>query len=70
MALDRLRAYLAFVNACIPRLRPLDLQDPLVGLRMVVGLEALVAGIGVHPHGQDVDVTVSHPGDLKRKAQD
>lgn len=67
MAPDRLSADLAFVNARIPFLGPFDLQDPLVRLRMIIWLEALVARVRVQTYGQYVDVPVSYPGDLEPK---
>lgn len=62
---DGLSADLTFVNSCIALLGPFNLQNPLVSLSVVVGLEALVAGVRVASHGQDVDVSMSNPRHLQ-----
>jgi len=46
-------------------LRLLDLEDPLVRLRLVDALEALVRRVGEHAHGQNVQIVVANPGDLE-----
>ena len=47
-------------------LRVLDLQHPVLRLRLVDRLEALVSRVGVPAHGQKVDVPVSDPRDLQQ----
>jgi hypothetical protein len=58
-------ADLALVNARVAMLRVLDLQGPVLTVWMVDGTKPLVTGVGVPPHRQQVDVTVSHPRHLK-----
>ena len=41
------------------------LEDPLVCGGVVDGLVAVVRGVGVAPHRQDVQVRVTDPRDLK-----
>ena len=40
----------------------LDPELPGVGVQVHVGREALVVGVALHPVGQQVDVSVAHPG--------
>lgn len=56
-----LRGDLALVDASVALLRPLDLQRPVVGLRRVRRLEALVRRVRVTAHRQDVQVAVTDP---------
>jgi hypothetical protein len=56
-----LRVDLTFVDACIPFLSPLDLQRPFFIVSVMVGLKALVTRVGIAPHGEDVNVSVSDP---------
>jgi hypothetical protein len=58
-------ADLALVNARVAMLRVLDLQGPVLTVRMVDGTKPLVTGVGVPAHRQKVDVTVPHPRHLK-----
>ena len=41
------------------------LEDPLISGGVVDGLVAVVRGVGVAPHRQDVQVRVTDPRDLK-----
>jgi hypothetical protein len=54
-------ADLTLVDAGVAVLRVLDLQRPLVRVRVMDGPEALVARVRVAAHGQQVDVAVPHP---------
>lgn len=45
----------------------LDLERPVLRLRLVNCSKALVARVSVPPNGQQVDVSVPHPGHLKRR---
>lgn len=54
-------AYLALIYARVAMLRVLDLQCPVLAVRMVDRAEPLVACIRVPPHRQQVDVPMSHP---------
>lgn len=65
VAAHRLSANLALVDAGVSLLCPFDLQRPLVGLRMVIGLETLVARVRVAAHCEDVQVSVPDPGYLR-----
>lgn len=58
-------ADLTLIDAGVAMLRILDLQRPLVRVRVMDGPEALVARVRVPAHGQQVDVAVPHPGDLQ-----
>ena len=62
---DGLRADLALVPPRVPRPHVLDLQDPLLLLRVVDRLVAHVRSVRVPAHRQDVKVVVADPGDLK-----
>lgn len=55
---------LALVDSGVPLLGPLDLQRPVVGVFVMRRLEALVRGVRVAAHRQDVNVPVPYPGDL------
>lgn len=59
--------YLAFVDARIPDLWVLDLQRPILAGRLIDGPEPLVSGVRIPTNGQQVDVPVPDPGDLKRE---
>lgn len=61
-----LRRDLALVDAGVALLRPLDVQRPVVRLRRVRGLEALVRRVRVAAHGQDVQVAVPDPRYLRK----
>lgn len=63
----RCGGYLAFVDTRISDLRILDLERPVFAGRLVDRPETLVAGICVPADGQQVDVSVSDPGDLERQ---
>ena len=65
VAANGLRADLALVYPRVPLLGPLDLQRPLFVVSVMVGLEALVARVGVAPHSEDVDVAVTYPRHLQ-----
>ena len=56
-----LRGNLALVDAGVSLLHVLDDQDPLVGVRVVSRHEALVRGVRVLSHGQNVDISVTYP---------
>lgn len=56
-------AHLTFVDARVALLRVLDLKGPIFILRLVYARESLVTCVRVATHGQQVDVTVSNPGD-------
>ena len=58
-------ADLTLVDAGVAVLRVLDLQRPLVRVRVMDGPEALVARVRVPAHGQQVDVAMPHPRDLQ-----
>lgn len=68
IAAHRLRGYLALVDPGVSLLGPLDLQGPLVDVPMVGGLETLIRRVGVGAHGEDVQVTMSYPGNLQKEA--
>lgn len=57
---------LAFVDPTVPVLRVLDLQHPVLRVRLVDRLEALISRVGVPAHRQQVDVSVSDPRDLQQ----
>jgi len=57
-------ADLALVDAGVLALGVLDAQNPVLGVRRVDRLEALVACVSVPPHGEQVDVAVPHPRNL------
>lgn len=65
----RRRRYLAFVDAAVAMLRVLDLQRPVLRVRVVDGPEPLVARVRVPADGEQVDVAVPHPRYLKRHLQ-
>jgi len=56
--------YLAFVDTRVSDLRILDLERPVFAGWLIDRPETLVAGIRVPADGQQVNVTVSNPGDL------
>lgn len=60
-----LRADLTLVVAGVPLLGPLDLQRPLLVFTVMDRLESLIAGVRVAAHGQDVNVSVPDPRNLK-----
>lgn len=64
IAAHRLGRNLAFVDAGVPLLGPLDLQRPVVGVFVMRRLEALVRGVCVAPDGQNVDIAMPYPGYL------
>lgn len=55
---------LTFIDALVLALRVPDPQRPLLGVRRVHRLKALVRRVRVPTHGQQMDVTMSHPGHL------
>lgn len=67
MAEVRCGRHLTLVDSGIPVLGVLDLECPVFGLLLVDGTEALVARIGVPSNCKQVDVSVSHPRNLKDK---
>ena len=64
LARGRGGGYLAFVDALVLALGVADTQRPLLCVRRVHRLEALVRRVRVPAHGEQVDVTMSHPGHL------
>lgn len=67
MADVRRRTYLAFVDARVPELRIPDHESPIFGRLLVVdGAKSLVAGVRVPADGQQMDVPVSHPRNLRK----
>lgn len=60
-----MRADLTLVDARVPFLCPLDLQRPLFVVSVMIRLKALIAGVGVPSHCEDVDVSVSDPRNLQ-----
>jgi len=56
-----LRADLTLVDARVPFLCPLDLQRPLFVVSVMIRLKALIAGVGIPSHCEDVDISVSDP---------
>lgn len=54
-------ADLALVDAGVLALRIFDAQLPVLGVRRVERLEALVARVRVASHGEQVDVPMAHP---------
>jgi hypothetical protein len=63
---DRLRADLALVSPRVPLLRGLDLEDPFVPARVVVGLVSEVGRVREATNGQDVKITMTDPRNLKK----
>ena len=60
-----MRADLTLVDARVPFLCPLDLQRPLFVVSVMIRLKALIAGVGVPSHCEDVNVSVSDPRNLQ-----
>jgi len=58
-------ADLTLVDARVAVLRVLDLQRPLVRVRVMDGPEPLVACVRVPADGQQVDIAVPHPRNLQ-----
>lgn len=58
---DRLSADLTFVYAGISFLGPFNLEDPLICFTMMVGLETLIARVGVASDSQNVYVPMPDP---------
>lgn len=52
---------LTLIHSGIAFLGPLDLQNPVVGFRVMIRLKALIAGVCVTSNGQDVNVPVTNP---------
>jgi len=63
-----LRADLTLVDARVPFLCPFDLQRPLFVVSVMIRLKALIAGVGVPSHCEDVDVSVSYPRNLQAQS--
>jgi len=61
--------YLAFVDTRVSDLRILDLERPVFTGWLIDRPETLVAGISVPADGQQVNVSVSDPGDLERQKE-
>ena len=57
---------LALVEARVLALRVPDAQRPVLGVRRVHRLEALVRRVRVAAHGEQVDVPVPHPRHLQQ----
>lgn len=57
--------YLAFVDSRVPDLRVFDLQRPVLAGRLIDRPEPLVAGVRVPAYGQQVNVPVPDPRDLR-----
>lgn len=69
MSDGRRRRYLALVDARVLALGVPDPESPVLGVGRVHGLEPLVGGVGVAADGQQVDVPMTHPGDLQGHEQ-
>jgi hypothetical protein len=54
-------ADLAFIDTRVAMLRILDLQGPVIAVRMMDRAESLVARVRVSPNRQQVNVPMSHP---------
>jgi len=57
--------YLAFVDPGVLALSVAYTQCPIFGVGRVHGLEALVGGVGVAAHSEQVYIPVPHPGHLQ-----
>ena len=68
-ASDGLSTDLTFISPRVPLLRVLDLEDPLVPVRVVDRVVPHVGSVRVAADGQDVQVVVSDPRDLKMQAE-
>lgn len=60
---------LALVDARILALGIAYAQGPVLGMRRVHRLEALIRRVRVATHGQQMNVPMPHPGDLQRQAK-
>lgn len=57
--------YLAFVDSRVSDLRVLDLERPILAWRLIDGPEPLVTGVCIPADGQQMNVPVPDPRDLK-----
>lgn len=65
-ASDGLSADLALISPRVSLLDVFDLQNPLIVLWIVNGLIAKVSGVSVTTYGEDMEVLMTDPRDLKR----
>ena len=65
---DGLCVDLTLISPCIPLLYVLDLKDPFILAGIVNGSEAQVRSVSVTSDGQNVQIMMSDPRNLYRKA--
>lgn len=61
------RGYLAFIDSSVLTLRITYFEYPFLRMWRVQRLKSLVTCISITSHCQQVDVTMSHPRNLKRQ---
>ncbi|KAG5899918.1 hypothetical protein JTB14_002470 [Gonioctena quinquepunctata] len=62
----RRRRHLTLVHAGVSVLRILDLQNPVLRVRLMNGPKPLIARVSVASHGEKMDVPMSNPRHLQR----
>lgn len=67
MAEMRGGGHLTLVYSGIPVLGVLDLQRPVLGVWLMDGSESLVARVRVSADCQEVNISMAHPGHLRRR---
>lgn len=61
------RAHLTLVNAGVATLRITQLKRPILGLRIVQRWKSLIWRVSESIHGEQVQITVTHPRDLQNE---
>ena len=61
------RGYLTLIDAGVPMLRVFDLERPVFTVWLVHRSKPLVTRVSVPSDGEKMDVSVSHPRNLRHK---